>query len=488
MECPSCGKRYEGVAVFCPGCGKRLLSDREVAATPMKAPSTTEEILRRERRIYLLLTLIPLAVSIIANIILVAFFFHDRTVSTLPLYLTRALIFLPAVGVMIYAVVRLGMFLEFDGWEWIVGIVLVLLCVPISIIYMLVESSSRRVEMKYVGRIYDDEEFAMTGYERKKPGGSKKAGRIYEDEEARVEHVTEESGGTKETKVLARTTREATMIGSEKETREGTEGPVFRWLGTAGFRITCGDKVILIDPYLTRNDRAFPFQELGPGDMKDADYIFLSHGHFDHIADIPAIMEVAKADIYCSSVSGETLVRMGVPGSRIHTISGGDSVTLEGFTVSVTACEHIKFDLGLIVKTVPRLIREIRGLLPHLRGMPAGPVLNTFFDFGSVTVLHLGSLGLKPGQVKALGVPSPDILFIPLQGHSDICRLAAKLAATIRPRAVVPEHHDDFFPPVSQLIDVEPFRLRLKELLPECAYYEPTINKEFDASDVFGNK
>ncbi len=261
--------------------------------------------------------------------------------------------------------------------------------------------------------------------------------------------------------------------------------PVFQWLGTAGFRITFGDKVILIDPYLTRDERARPVQDLTPADMADADYIFLSHGHFDHIADVPAIMEVAEADIYCSSVSGETLVRMGVPGSRIHTISGGDSLILEGFTVSVTACEHIKFDLGLIVKTMPRLIREIRSLLPHLRGMPAGPVLNHFFSFGDLSVLHLGSLGLKPAQVKALGVPSPGILFIPLQGHSHICRLATQLAATIRPRAVIPEHHDDFFPPVSQTIDIEPFRLILRELLPECAYYEPIMNRPFSEKDVF---
>jgi L-ascorbate metabolism protein UlaG (beta-lactamase superfamily) len=264
--------------------------------------------------------------------------------------------------------------------------------------------------------------------------------------------------------------------------------PVFQWLGTAGFRITYEDKVILIDPYLTRNERARPVQDLTPSDMADADYIFLSHGHFDHLADIPVIMEVAKAEIYCSTVSARTLVDMGVPAGGIHTLSGGDSATFEGFFVSVTECKHIRFDLKLIVKTAPRLLGQVRDLHLLSREMPAGPVLNHYFSFGDLSVLHLGSLGLKPAQVASLRIPSPDILFIPLQGHSDICRLAAELAATIRPRAVVPEHHDDFFPPVSQMIDIGPFRLRLKELLPECAYYEPTINKQFDERDVFGEK
>ena len=261
--------------------------------------------------------------------------------------------------------------------------------------------------------------------------------------------------------------------------------PVFQWLGTAGFRISFEDKVILIDPYLTRNERARPVQDLTPADMADADYIFLSHGHFDHLADIPVIMKVAEADIYCSPVSADTLVGAGVTAGSIHRLSGGDSVTLKGLTVSVTQCEHIKFDLKLILKTAPRLFGQIRDLLPLMREMPAGPVLNHFFSFGDLSVLHLGSLGLKPGQVKALGVPSPDILFIPLQGHSDICRLAAELAATIRPRAVIPEHHDDFFPPVSQMIDIEPFRLILRELLPECAYYVPIVNRRFIEKDIF---
>src|SRR5450830_76569 len=260
--------------------------------------------------------------------------------------------------------------------------------------------------------------------------------------------------------------------------------PDFQWLGTAGFRITREDKVILIDPYLTRNERARPVQGLRPADMADADYIFISNGHFDHIADVPEIMETADAEVYCSPVTAQTLMNQGVPAGKLHPLSGGDSVTLEGFSVSVTACNHIKFDRKLVVNTIPRLLGEIRRLLPYLRGMPAGPVLNTFFDFGDTTVLHLGSLGLTPERVTSLGVPPPDILLIPLQGHSRICRMAAELVAVLRPRVVVPEHHDDFFPPISRMINIEPFRVMVKKLAPECIYYEPSLNEEFDAKEV----
>jgi L-ascorbate metabolism protein UlaG (beta-lactamase superfamily) len=118
--------------------------------------------------------------------------------------------------------------------------------------------------------------------------------------------------------------------------------------------------------------------------------------------------------------------------------------------------------------------------------MPAGPVLVSSFVFGELRVTHMGSLGLRPEQALELGLAKPraDILMPPLQGHTDICHRAALLTAALRPRAVLPQHFDDFFPPVSQSIDLEPFRLEVGELLPECVYYEPEINRKFTPADV----
>ena len=54
------------------------------------------------------------------------------------------------------------------------------------------------------------------------------------------------------------------------------------WWGTAGFQIKTGKHVLLIDPYLSRNTAARPRQTLMPEDIRRADQIFVSHGHFDH--------------------------------------------------------------------------------------------------------------------------------------------------------------------------------------------------------------
>lgn len=72
------------------------------------------------------------------------------------------------------------------------------------------------------------------------------------------------------------------------------------YLGNAGWEITDGRKVILVDPFLTQFARwrpSGPTSEVGPSDfypadtalvnahVQRADYIVITHGHSDHALD-----------------------------------------------------------------------------------------------------------------------------------------------------------------------------------------------------------
>jgi len=265
-------------------------------------------------------------------------------------------------------------------------------------------------------------------------------------------------------------------------TSGGAGGPVLTWLGTAGFRIEYRGAVILIDPYLSRNPGARPVQEKEPTDFADADVIFVSHGHFDHLADVPLIARISGATVYCSDVAAATLRRLGVPPERLSTVAGGWTVRENGFTVRVTGSRHIRFDAALVASTFTRAWRDLPYIARAGRKMPAGTVLVLTFDFGGTTFTHMGSLGLAPEDAGLL--PKTDVLLPTLQGHTDICSRAARLTEAVAPRAVVPQHFDDFFPPVSQYVDPEPFRLMVAQRLPGCRYYEPEINRPFTLDEV----
>ncbi len=58
----------------------------------------------------------------------------------------------------------------------------------------------------------------------------------------------------------------------------------FIWLGHGSMRIESGSAVLLIDPWLTGNPVLSEDQH--DAAVEGATHILLTHGHFDHIADI----------------------------------------------------------------------------------------------------------------------------------------------------------------------------------------------------------
>lgn len=61
----------------------------------------------------------------------------------------------------------------------------------------------------------------------------------------------------------------------------------FTWLGHSGFRIEIGDQILLVDPWFTGNP-VFPEDRRAEA-IAGATAVLVSHGHFDHAHDAPAI-------------------------------------------------------------------------------------------------------------------------------------------------------------------------------------------------------
>ncbi len=251
-----------------------------------------------------------------------------------------------------------------------------------------------------------------------------------------------------------------------------------KWLGTAGFQVDTGGQVFLIDPYLSRNLDAKPVQTLRPGDISGAGQIFLTHGHFDHIYDIPAIVAHSGATVYCSEIAASTLVREGVDKGRIHMVKGDSyKVDFDSYKAEAFFSQHIKFDKELMEGTLLRIGPDYRRFENMLSQYPEGQVLSWRFTSGRFTMHHFGSGGSTPEELARLATKPLDVLLVPLQGHTHICDIAFEYVRELKPHIVIPHHQDDFYPPISTNVDIAPFVEAVKEKCPSTEVRVMAMNE-----------
>ncbi len=67
------------------------------------------------------------------------------------------------------------------------------------------------------------------------------------------------------------------------------------WLGHGSFRIELEDQIVLVDPWLTGNPMLQEAQHEAA--LQGATHILVTHGHFDHITDVPDISKRTGAPV-----------------------------------------------------------------------------------------------------------------------------------------------------------------------------------------------
>ena len=133
------------------------------------------------------------------------------------------------------------------------------------------------------------------------------------------------------------------------------------YMGTAGWEITDGQTVILVDPYLTRlktetpndpplasdprslvtdNDFAIADPKVIDAHISKADYILITHTHMDHVLDVPYIARKTGATVIGTESTSNFARDNGVPDAQILTVGGGDDLQLHGFSVQVIPSLH----------------------------------------------------------------------------------------------------------------------------------------------------
>src|SRR5918994_802986 len=107
------------------------------------------------------------------------------------------------------------------------------------------------------------------------------------------------------------------------------------WLGHNCWSIETAGKTVLLDPFLNDSPTA-PLK----ADAVKADYILLSHGHFDHVGDTIAIAKRTGAPVIANFEVTEWLMKKGVAADKVVAMNPGGGVQQPFGRVKFTIAHH----------------------------------------------------------------------------------------------------------------------------------------------------
>jgi L-ascorbate metabolism protein UlaG (beta-lactamase superfamily) len=208
------------------------------------------------------------------------------------------------------------------------------------------------------------------------------------------------------------------------------------WLGQATFRITTpGGKVIVVDPWLTSNPKT-PEKWKNLDALGKVDLILVSHAHFDHFADAPALAKKHGAKIWAPAGLASSIVALDiVPGDLAPRMNKSGTIAPwgdGGVKITMVRAEHSS---ELSWKNPATGKNEI-----HVGGEPVGFIIEME---NGVKVYHMGDTGLF-GDMALIGAYyKPDVVLIPIGGHFVMDPLDAAYAINtwLKPRHAVPMHY-----------------------------------------------
>lgn len=244
------------------------------------------------------------------------------------------------------------------------------------------------------------------------------------------------------------------------------------WYGTAAIGIDDGETRLLFDPFLRRNKK---MNNPSLADYVGADAILVTHGHFDHIFDIPEILKKdEKVSVYCTETPKKTLVKMKAEAGRINVIAPGDEFSIGKFNIKVYHGRHVDYDSEHIKKVFFDCAVHLPKLLEYVfdtaKTPEAGEIVIFEVENEGKRVLVMGSYGIDE---KVEYPKNVDMFVMPFGGSPKIKYDAMPFLDEISPKCILADHHDNAFPPLTRRMDVEGFAAELDKHHGDIKYIIP---------------
>ena len=278
------------------------------------------------------------------------------------------------------------------------------------------------------------------------------------------------------------------------------------YMGAAGWRITDGTTVILIDPYLSRilgpppplappytrlpedtrpvygwNDVAAPDVAGIEAHVPQADFVLVTHTHYDHVLDVPQIALKTHSTIIGTESTENVMRAYEVPEKQLITVRGGEDYDFGVFSVKVIPSLHSPLDHKHYFSSgiAPA---GLKAPLTLQQMHPEGGTLAYLIRFHGHQILVFGGMNYIEREIEGL---EPDVVLVgAASSRKEIYDYSGRLMRDLHfPPLVLPTHWDNFFAPysASQQASVDALQSFIQEIRAASPKTKIVVPKYFEA-------
>jgi len=242
-----------------------------------------------------------------------------------------------------------------------------------------------------------------------------------------------------------------------------------RYFGAAGWEISDGTTVILIDPYLSRingpqppgnpypltsgdtrpvyawDDIAVPDTIAIDSHIQRADFILVTHTHYDHDLDVPHIALKTRATVIGTESTENVMRAYRVPEGQLIAVRGGEDYEFGAFSVRVIPSIHSALDHKHYFSS-ERAPSGMNAPLTLRQMHPEGGTLAYLIRFHGHQILAFGGMNYIEREIEGL---RPDVVLVGAgASRREIHDYTGRLIRGLNfPAVVLPTHWDNFLAP-----------------------------------------